>query len=175
MDSSLRIGETTRAQIFLRLTPTRRDIAAANIMMDALTLYPEGYHPARRFVTSDARRQAIPLSRTDHPVQYYFIDFDLSVRFKEGESHDVIGDVGRDNEVPELSNDVPYNAFKVDIFALGNLYYKEFCKVNLTSSSVSRLMRLPSTEVSRYGVSSTNDRPNEASPTRYAANDRRGI
>ena len=81
-------------------------------MMDALTLYPEGYHPARRFVTPDGQHQATPLSRTDHPVRYYFIDFDLSVRFKEGESHNVIGDVGRDNEVPELSNDVPYNAFK---------------------------------------------------------------
>ena len=113
--------------------PTRRDIVAANIMMDARALYPEGYHPARRHATPDAQRQATPLSRTDHPVQYYFIDFDLSVRFKEGESHDVIGDVGRDNEVPELSNDVPYDAFKVDIFALGNLYYKEFCKVCPTS------------------------------------------
>ena len=107
-------------------------------MMDALTLYPEGYHPARRFVTPDAQRRATPLSRTDHPVRYYYIDFDLSVRFKDGELHNVIGDVGRDNEVPELSNDVPYNAFKVDIFALGNLYYKEFCKVSPTS-----LLRLP--------------------------------
>ena len=62
-------------------------------------------------------------------MRYFFIDFDLSVCFEEGESHDVIGDVGRDNQVPELSNDVPYNAFKVDIFALGNLYYKEFSMV----------------------------------------------
>ena len=103
-------------------------------MMDARALYPEGYHPARRFVTPDGERQATPLSRTDYPVRYYYIDFDLSVRFEEGQSHNVIGDVGRDNEVPELSNDVPYNAFKVDIFALGNLYFKEFCKVDLTFS-----------------------------------------
>ena len=113
--------------------PTRSDIAAPNIMMDALVLYPEGYHPARLFAAPDGERDAMPLSRTDHPVRYYYIDFDLSVSFEEGQSHNVIGDVGRDNEVPELSNHVPYNAFKVDIFALGNLYFKEFCKVCPTS------------------------------------------
>ena len=101
-------------------------------MMDGRPLYPEGRHPVRRYATPDALYDATPLSRTDHPVRYYYIDFDLSVRFKEGQSHNVIGDVGRDNEVPELSNDVPYNAFKVDIFSLGNLYYKEFCKVRPT-------------------------------------------
>ena len=111
---------------------TRRDIASANIMMDALVLYPDGYHPSRLFAAPDGERYATPLSRTDHPVRYYYIDFDLSVGFEEGQSHNVIGDVGRDNEVPELSNDVPYNAFKVDIFSLGNLYYKEFCKVRPT-------------------------------------------
>lgn len=103
-------------------------------MMDARTLYPEGHHPVRRNFTPDALYEVTPLSRADYSVRYYFIDFDLSVRFEEGEPHDVIGDVGRDNQVPELSDDVPYNAFKVDIFALGNLYYKEFCMVRLSSA-----------------------------------------
>ncbi|CDO77289.1 hypothetical protein BN946_scf184753.g39 [Trametes cinnabarina] len=38
----------------------------------------------------------------------------------------VVGDVGRDDEVPELSSTVPYDAFKADIYALGNLLDKEY-------------------------------------------------
>lgn len=62
-------------------------------------------------------------------MKYYYIDFGLARRFPEGTSTYVVGDVGRDTDVPELSSDVPYDAFKVDIFALGNLYFKEFEQV----------------------------------------------
>ncbi|KAL7284782.1 hypothetical protein ACG7TL_002089 [Trametes sanguinea] len=44
----------------------------------------------------------------------------------EGASTLVVGDVGRDADVPELSDHVPYDAFKVDIFSLGNVYSKLF-------------------------------------------------
>ncbi|EIW54119.1 uncharacterized protein TRAVEDRAFT_173422 [Trametes versicolor FP-101664 SS1] len=67
-----------------------------------------------------------PLSRAEHPVRYYYVDFGLSVRFPAGSPSLVVGDVGRDAEVPELSSTVPYDAFKADIYALGNLYDKEF-------------------------------------------------
>ncbi len=99
-------------------------------MMDARPLYPEGHHPVKRNHTPDGMYRISPLSRTDRPVRYYFIDFDLSVRFPDRGSTYVVGDVGRDTEVPELSEDVPYDAFKVDVFALGNLYYKEFYQVS---------------------------------------------
>ena len=118
-----------------RLLKAYRDIAVANLLMDARSLYPAGFHPIRLNSTPDALYEAIPLSRTDHPVRYFYIDFDLSVRFAEGESHYVLGDVGRDDKVPELSNHIPYDAFKVDIFALGNLYYGEFIKVSRYYSS----------------------------------------
>ena len=98
-------------------------------MMDGQPLFPHGHHPVRINYTVDALHKIAPLSRTDHPVRYYYIDFDLSMRFAEGEPHLAIGDVGREDKVPELSADVPYDPFKVDIFALGNLYYKHFCLV----------------------------------------------
>ena len=108
---------------------TSRDIAVQNIMVDARPLYPEGHHPVRTDHTPDGVYPISPLSRTDRPVRYYYIDFGLSTQFPEGTSPLVVGDVGRDNEVPELSEDVPYDAFKVDVYALGNLFFKEFYQV----------------------------------------------
>ncbi|KAF9807924.1 hypothetical protein IEO21_08019 [Rhodonia placenta] len=64
--------------------------------------------------------------RIDHPVRYHLIDFGISTRFPVGSSTYVTGLKGRDKDVPELSADVPYDAMKVDIFTLGNLYHKEF-------------------------------------------------
>ena len=49
--------------------------------------------------------------------------------FEEGESILVLGCTGRDKQIPELSNEVPYDAYRADVFALGNLYYKEFISV----------------------------------------------
>ncbi|KAI9067211.1 hypothetical protein FKP32DRAFT_1564216 [Trametes sanguinea] len=103
-----------------------RDIAPPNIMMDAKPLYPSGHHPVKMDYTPDAVYDAIPLSRTEHPVRYYYVDFGLSVRFPENSPTMVVGDVGRDDEVPELSSTVPYDPFKADIYALGNLFDKEF-------------------------------------------------
>ncbi|KAI0629616.1 kinase-like domain-containing protein [Trametes polyzona] len=103
-----------------------RDVAVENIMMDARALYPTGHHPIRLGYTPDMQGHVSALPRAGRDIKYFYVDFGLSVRFPEGSSTLVIGDVGRDEEVPELSDSVPYDAFKVDIFALGNLYAKEF-------------------------------------------------
>ena len=98
-------------------------------MMDGRPLYPHGHHPVRRNRSIDGLYEATALSRTEHPVRYYYIDFDLSVRFAEGQPHLVLGDVGREDKVPELSADVPYDPFKVDVFILGNLFRQSFLQV----------------------------------------------
>ncbi|KAI0351967.1 hypothetical protein OH77DRAFT_1506233 [Trametes cingulata] len=103
-----------------------RDIAPPNIMMDGRPLFPQGHHPVWRNRSMDAIEDLTPLHRMDHPVKYFYVDFGLSVRFPPGSSTLVVGDVGRDAEVPELSSTVPYDAFKADIYALGNLFDKEF-------------------------------------------------
>lgn len=99
-------------------------------MMDGRALYPEGHHPVRRDYSMDAIHELRPLSRTSCSVRYYFIDFGLSRKFEEGESTLVLGRTGRDKEIPELSSEVPYDAFRADVFALGNLYYKELVSVS---------------------------------------------
>ncbi|OSC97554.1 kinase-like protein [Trametes coccinea BRFM310] len=105
-----------------------RDIAPQNVMMDGRALYPQGHHPVWRNRSPDAIEDLVPLARMDHPVKYYYIDFGLSVRFSPDQSSLVVGDVGRDAEVPELSSTVPYDAFKADIYALGNLFDKELAQ-----------------------------------------------
>ncbi|KAI0669455.1 kinase-like domain-containing protein [Trametes maxima] len=103
-----------------------RDIASPNIMMDARPLYPNGHHPVRMHRAPDAIHDADPSVRIDHPVNYYYIDFGLSAHFPPGAPSKVIGKVGRDMEIPELSNTTPYDAYKADIYALGNVFDKEF-------------------------------------------------
>lgn len=98
-------------------------------MMDGSPLYPQGHHPIRLDYTADGIYDAAPLSRTDRPVRYYFIDFGLSTRFRPGESPLVYGTKGRDKDPPELSNEVPYNAFHLDVFLLGNVYKQELFQV----------------------------------------------
>ncbi|KAI8970998.1 kinase-like protein [Trametes punicea] len=121
------VHQTLEGLAFMhRQRVAHRDIAVENIMMDARAMYPEGHHPVRLDYTPDAIREVTPLPRTGRTIQYYYIDFGLACHFPEGASHFVVGDVGRDTEVPELSSAVPYDAFKVDIYALGNLYAKEF-------------------------------------------------
>ncbi|KAJ2985791.1 hypothetical protein NUW54_g10029 [Trametes sanguinea] len=105
-----------------------RDVAVANIMMDAKKLYPNGYHPIRIDYTPDTLYPVSALPRAGRDVRYFYIDFGLSAQFPQGSSSYVVGDVGRDADVPELSKAVPYDAFKVDIYSLGNVYFKLFEK-----------------------------------------------
>ncbi|KAH9888344.1 kinase-like domain-containing protein [Cubamyces lactineus] len=105
-----------------------RDIAPPNVMMDGRSLYPQGHHPIWRDRSPDAIEDLVPLHRMDHPVKYFYVDFGLSVRFAPGSSTLVVGDVGRDAEVPELSSTIPYDGFKADIYALGNLFDKELAQ-----------------------------------------------
>ncbi|OSC97567.1 kinase-like protein [Trametes coccinea BRFM310] len=121
------VNQTLEGLAFMhRHRIAHRDIAVPNIMVDAKALYPNGHHPVRIHYSSDAIYEIKPLSRAEHKLNYYYIDFGLAAHFPPGASSYVVGDVGRDTDVPELSSHVPYEAFAVDIFALGNLYAKQF-------------------------------------------------
>ncbi|KAI0824561.1 kinase-like protein [Trametes gibbosa] len=121
------IDQITEGLVFLHSHRiAHRDIAFANIMMDAKPLYPNGYHPVLLDCSEDILQECTPLPRAGHSIRYYYVDFGLSIKFPEGAPPYAVGDVGRDAEVPELSPDIPYDAFKVDIFALGNLFRKKF-------------------------------------------------
>ncbi|KII93067.1 hypothetical protein PLICRDRAFT_378476 [Plicaturopsis crispa FD-325 SS-3] len=104
------------------------DCGAFNIMMDATPLYPHGWHPWRLNYAPNATTElSAPPSRTDHHVQYYLIDYGLSLRFFPGGSSIIRtrGGIPQEKTVPELSIDEPYDAYKVDIYILGCVYRKE--------------------------------------------------
>jgi serine/threonine protein kinase len=111
-----------------------RDITAANIMMDASDLFPEGFHPVRQNLSKNGLTDVVGLMRTIAPVRYYLIDFDSAIVFEKGTParlRYVQGRTGGDEEVPEFKSNNPYDPFKVDIFQLGNLLKKEFLQVSL--------------------------------------------
>ncbi|KAH9026729.1 hypothetical protein EDB85DRAFT_160581 [Lactarius pseudohatsudake] len=104
-----------------------RDSSFKNILMDATRMFPRGFHPVRDvFLPNDLSAPAPVIPRLDVEVKYYFVDYRISSYFPEGERQLVFGFAGRDREVPELSDEVPYDPFKVDIFTIGNVMRREF-------------------------------------------------
>ncbi|TDL15597.1 hypothetical protein BD410DRAFT_902496 [Rickenella mellea] len=103
-----------------------RDCYYLNIMLDANSMYPDGFHPmfqvAPRGFKGDSTARYIQRSDA-RSVKYYFIDFGLSSSFPNNHEPRLV--TGMDcllNDVPELSNEIPYDPFPVDIFLLGHLY-----------------------------------------------------
>lgn len=99
-------------------------------MMDGRPLYPQGHHPVRMDSSVDAIDELKPLRRIDVEIKYFYVDFGLSVKFPPGGSSQVVGKLGRDASVPELSWTAPYDAYKADVHALGTVFQKEFQQVS---------------------------------------------
>ncbi|KAI0066775.1 kinase-like protein [Artomyces pyxidatus] len=105
-----------------------RDCSPKNILMDGDAMFPLGFHPVLDLFLPDATTPAIYslVPRSVAGVRYYFVDYGLSSYIPPGQPRLVVGLEGRDEEVPELSEDVPYDPFKVDIFSIGNIFRHEF-------------------------------------------------
>ena len=102
--------------------------------MDASPILPQGWHFSAPSFTVDGTEVIAPLPRIDHPVRYYIIDFDCSIRFKPGESPIIHGLGGRDDDVPELTiseRTKPFDHFKLDVFTLGNVFLKDLRQVRV--------------------------------------------
>ncbi|KAG6859883.1 hypothetical protein C0995_002525 [Termitomyces sp. Mi166 len=57
------------------------------------------------------------------PMQYYFIDFDISKQYPVDEKIETsTGLSGQDRTVPEMLDNKPYDPFKVDVYQLGNAF-----------------------------------------------------
>lgn len=98
--------------------------------MDSDAMYPEGFHPIKIDFTPDRLRRAEYTSRTVAGVKYYFVDFGMSCYLPDATSPRLVtGSDGRDQDPPELSDTVPYDPFKLDVFIIGNMLRQEFCQV----------------------------------------------
>ena len=101
-------------------------------MMDAANIYPLGFHPIRDLFLHDVTTTAPIIPRSMVGVKYCFVDYGISSYFPPGSQEKlVLGTKGRDQSVPELSNEVPYDPFKVDIFSIGNVFRRSFRDVCL--------------------------------------------
>ena len=106
---------------------SHRDCSLKNILMDAAHMYPLGFHPVDDIFLNDITTLAPVIPRLEARVKYYFVDYGISSYFPAGSQRElVLGIAGRDQDVPELSNNVPYDPFKVDIFTVGNVLRLEF-------------------------------------------------
>ncbi|KAF5388421.1 hypothetical protein D9615_000849 [Tricholomella constricta] len=104
------------------------DLTTQNIMMDARPILPSGWHFVAQHRDLDGELIS-PLARIDFPVRYIIIDFDCSVRLSPGQPHLVRDFGGRDGDPPEYKSRESYDPFKIDVFTLGNVFYKDFYKV----------------------------------------------
>ena len=106
--------------------------------MEASNMYPYGFHPIRSSYLQDVTTHVTIIPRTMVNVKYYFVDYGISSYFPPGsQARLVVGTDGRDRDVPELSDEVPYDPFKVDIFTIGNVLRQLFCDVCLSTRSIS--------------------------------------
>lgn len=111
--------------------------------MDAHHMFPLGFHPVKDLLLHNIVTPAPIIPRRDAGVKYYFVDYGISAYFPAGsQSHLVLGVDGRDQDVPELSDTVPYDPFKVDVYTIGNVLRGEFCNVGFHLFSPNRGLTL---------------------------------
>ncbi|KAJ7078440.1 kinase-like domain-containing protein [Mycena belliarum] len=97
------------------------DIAPQNMVMDESRVVPNGSHFFRPRTHTGFHGLFTWNNRCAvSPVDYYYIDFGLSLYFRDGKDTALyLGTLRTFPTIPELSDTVPYNPFKVDIFQLG--------------------------------------------------------
>jgi hypothetical protein len=120
-----------------------RDICAANLVVDASRMVPGGFHFLRpcthdgvtylHFDSDDSDPLVLKSRTRAGPLRYYYIDFGLSDQFSSFEARElVIGLYGQLGiYVPEISDTVPYDAFKVDVRLVGEMLVREFLLVRV--------------------------------------------
>jgi len=105
-----------------------RDCMVLNLMMDALPMYLEPYHPCSPWTRRDFRGRARHLTRTQRPVKYYFIDFGISRRYSADDTNPLEPPIrGGDKSVPEFQQrNQLCNPFPTDVYYLGNMIREFF-------------------------------------------------
>ncbi|KAF8178244.1 hypothetical protein BJ912DRAFT_984317 [Pholiota molesta] len=106
-----------------------RDACTFNLMVDSAKLVPNGdfffFRSSKKedwtgSVKSVERRSVAPL-------KYYFIDFETSLQYSPDDPNPLcVGKVGQARNVPEMSETVPYNPFKLDVYQLGTAFQPMF-------------------------------------------------
>lgn len=97
--------------------------------MDGRALYPKTWHPHSEFRYFDGTYipwvDAWPSRTAAGGVRYYLIDFGISVRDK-----DLAVGIHGQERAPELSDNIAYNPYRLDVYILGMAYKRFFLDVS---------------------------------------------
>lgn len=118
--------------------------------MDASRMIPGGFHFIHPPLAGDGQTILLPYTGDEHtpnhiksrtqaaPMKYYFIDFGLSVQFPSYETRGLVtGECGRlRKHIPEISETIPYDPFKVDVRLIGEMLRSDFLVVSKCSVMV---------------------------------------
>ncbi|CAE6454027.1 unnamed protein product [Rhizoctonia solani] len=119
------LRQTFEGLLFLhRNNIAHRDIASANVMMDARPLYYEQFHPLHPSFTHDGQHLVQTRNRTEAPVKYYYIDFGFSFWRRDGGSNWARGKEARE-PAPEQAEGLAYDPFSADVYQLGALIRRD--------------------------------------------------
>ncbi|KAJ6539066.1 hypothetical protein B0H19DRAFT_1176951 [Mycena capillaripes] len=102
------------------------DVARTNIVWDARENLPDPSDP-------DVRN---PKGKGKKPqparIKYYFIDFGLACSFSSFEKRGLVkGVCGQHRNIPELSEEIPYDPFALDIRQIGEMLKRDYTEVYL--------------------------------------------
>jgi hypothetical protein len=122
-------------------------------MMDATPIFPVPYHPVTTGKTRDFTAKVRPLTRTDRPVKYYWIDFGLSRHYRPEErppAETII--MGADDTVPEYKEaGKKYDPFPADVYLVGHLVLESLVEVRCNRSSGCQTALIIRAEVPQRG------------------------
>ncbi|KAJ7117342.1 hypothetical protein C8R43DRAFT_104212 [Mycena crocata] len=93
------------------------DVARTNIVWDARQNLPE---------KGKAKKKPPP------PIKYYFIDFGLACSYSSFEERGLVrGICGQHRNIPELSEEIPYDPFALDIRQIGEMLKRDYVEIYL--------------------------------------------
>ena len=98
-------------------------------MVDSAKLVPDGdISFSVPYLTRDkCRLVKRVVRRSVAPLEYYFIDFESATRYPLDEKNPLcVGTTGQERSVLELSDTLPYNPFKLDVYQLGSIFPRLF-------------------------------------------------
>ncbi|KAH9478391.1 hypothetical protein JR316_0008845 [Psilocybe cubensis] len=97
-----------------------RDACTHNFMMDPTDVIPSGFHLSNNRCQPDGVTRIHFRDRCSFPqLRYYLIDFETAEFFPPNSL--TIGRYGQVKDVPEMSETVPYDPFKLDVYQVGSL------------------------------------------------------
>ncbi|KAJ3911191.1 hypothetical protein F5877DRAFT_55616 [Lentinula edodes] len=101
-----------------------QDCSLNNMMIDAHSMYPKGYHPMRPEKTYNWKGKAPHCSHTCCPPRYYLIDFGFSQVYNQSDRQPLVDVIKSGGQVPPEGRKLGIkriNPFPADVYLVGTM------------------------------------------------------